>query len=320
LWNDPLGTVPAEELFYRQLSNAQKTAADALCFFENVWNEAPLSEWDELPDDPLTEAPTVPPTEGPSSSPSSNPTAVITVSPAPSSIPSADPTASGPTTAPSAAPTRITESPSASPTTAQPTAASDAPTVDIRKPPVEEINYPDFRYVLWKDLDVDRKISAEALDWTETTWNNPGQATIETFAFEDLPDESQDEASSMGFDDMSWNCYINHFDAFVWSSLEDLDVQKYFITLGWSRQSWEGEIDPPASDETPWVALTAAEQNAATELCYTKEMWEGIPLEDWPPQNTEPPSEDDSTENVSYLMTKSLLASTFLGVLMGFIL
>lgn len=238
-------------MFYRQLSQEEQAAADAICYFEDLWNETPLSDWDELPDTPLTEAPTAPPTATESLTPTVSPTPEITISPAPSAVPSANPTASGPTLDPSAAPSSmpaITDSPTVTPTTPFPSATpttgapSAPPTVDIRKPPVDEIDYPDFRYELWEDLDVETKILAEELSWTETTWDNPGTADVEDFAYGDLPDDSQSDAQSMGFDEMSWNCYINHFNAFLWNALEELDVQKYFVELGWTRESWEGKI------------------------------------------------------------------------------
>ena len=286
LWNDPLGTVPAEDKFYRQLSQAEKAAADAICYFEDVWNELPLPDWGELSDIPLTEAPTQTPTESVTMSPSSSPSTQPTFPPAPSAAPSTNPTGSMPTFSPSAAPSSmpvITASPTESPSTPPTHAPSAGPTVDIRKPPVDEINTPDFRYEVWASLDSETKTLAEALTWTETSWNNPGTAGVETFAYQELPEQSQADARSMGFDNVSWDCYINHYDAFRWNVLEDFDVQKYFIALGWSQQSWLGVIDPPPTEGADWASLTDEEQEAARELCYTsKELWEAIPLSDWP--------------------------------------
>jgi len=72
------------------------------------------------------------------------------------------------------------------------------------------------------------------------------------------------------------------YEDYTWSELEAASVTEYFEALGWNSSSWDKEIDySPPSDNQDWDELSLEEQNAAAELCYFQELWDGIPIPEW---------------------------------------
>lgn len=63
--------------------------------------------------------------------------------------------------------------------------------------------------------------------------------------------------------------------------MEDYQVLQYVLNLGWTRESWEGSTNPPASENKYWDELSEAEKEAANELCYFAELWDKSPLTVW---------------------------------------
>ena len=51
--------------------------------------------------------------------------------------------------------------------------------------------------------------------------------------------------------------------------------------LGWNEDNYDGDEASPDSDEKWWDQLTEKERVAATQLCYTRELWNGVPISDW---------------------------------------
>jgi hypothetical protein len=58
-------------------------------------------------------------------------------------------------------------------------------------------------------------------------------------------------------------------------------VQDAYIDLGWNESSWNGDIDPPATEETAWADLTAEEQAAAEFVCYEEGIWDELSLTEY---------------------------------------
>jgi hypothetical protein len=113
---------------------------------------------------------------------------------------------------------------------------------------------------------------------------------------------------SMGFSKGEWDCWINHYQNFTWTELEALspiyatvnegetgdnlvvmgsEIQMAMKTFGWTESNWSTlermHYFFPTAEEglgarSPWDNLTVTEQAAATRLCYTRELWDRIPL------------------------------------------
>ena len=79
------------------------------------------------------------------------------------------------------------------------------------------------------------------------------------------------------------DCHVNHYTGFWWEDVEELNVSQYYEILGWNEYSWDNDV-LPATDSLNWYQLTSVEQEAAKQLCYNRELWDGIPLPDWEDQ------------------------------------
>jgi hypothetical protein len=138
---------------------------------------------------------------------------------------------------------------------------------------------PSFRYAIWDDVSsIKQSIAETGLDYTENTWNVPGTADVERFAFGALTAENQVAAFALGFNEEEWDCYVNHYDDYSWADLSTEGVQQYFITLGWTEDSWTTGSNPPASDDEFFDDLSSDETTAAEELCYNELLWNGESL------------------------------------------
>ena len=76
------------------------------------------------------------------------------------------------------------------------------------------------------------------------------------------------------------DCHINHYTGFWWEDVEELNVSQYYEILGWNEYSWDNDV-LPATDSMSWYELSPVEQEAAKQLCYSRELWDGIPLPEW---------------------------------------
>jgi len=138
---------------------------------------------------------------------------------------------------------------------------------------------------------VDNVAAAASLGYTETTWNILGSAAIEETAFSALSRAQRQSAILLGFNEESWDCDQNHYGGYDWSELVLYDLDKYFTALGWTRRMWRLD-SVPASYNLPWNRLTDAQQEAAWELCYFEESWDGISIDTWEQADTVGGSKD----------------------------
>jgi len=60
---------------------------------------------------------------------------------------------------------------------------------------------------------------------------------------------------------------------FDWEDMSEEEKSLWSI-LGWDKDSWEEEDDPPSSDDKEWRELSSNEKEAATSLGYDKETWD----------------------------------------------
>ncbi|CAB9520884.1 expressed unknown protein [Seminavis robusta] len=192
------------------------------------------------------------------------------------------------------------------------TGSTNDPMATSPKPPAEVevtvfntqgIPYPAFRYFSWITLDANEQEDAGILGYTEGDWNIPGSALIELKAWSTVQAESDPSTGvatattkqenpemktkfeamvDLGFsDEWQWDCYVNHYVDYFWYEMEEEGFAIYWEGLGWSQGSWNGSLPAPASEESEWVDLTPAEQQAAVELCYLPETWSLLDIRFW---------------------------------------
>merc|ERR1712238_614743 len=195
----------------------------------------------------------------PTISPSNTPTIAPVVHTTP--VPTNEPTNEPPTWEP-------TKSPSNYPTT--------PPTPPIFSPLPAEVRWTSYAQLTGRQVN-----GAMALDYTQATWNTLGTNSIELWAWYNLTPQEKAASEQIGIDEEAWDCYVNNYGAYSWSELEKYFLAKYWIALGWNQLSWQGPIDPPNTTNMYWAELTRVQQDAALELCYRQESWDGIPIPDW---------------------------------------
>eukprot|EP00580_Thalassiosira_gravida_P021066 CAMPEP_0201681288 /NCGR_PEP_ID=MMETSP0494-20130426/51036_1 /ASSEMBLY_ACC=CAM_ASM_000839 /TAXON_ID=420259 /ORGANISM="Thalassiosira gravida, Strain GMp14c1" /LENGTH=403 /DNA_ID=CAMNT_0048165029 /DNA_START=494 /DNA_END=1705 /DNA_ORIENTATION=+ len=141
---------------------------------------------------------------------------------------------------------------------------------------------PNFRYRPWDELDaVSQNVAANMMNYTEDKWNSLGTSVVEKNTFLNLGSEQRAGAMDLGFYTHTWDCFINHYLAYFWSSFHD-DLLVAIETLGWNEAMWSGQVNlVPPSENKIWIDLTPEERAAATRLCYFKEIWDEEPIPRW---------------------------------------
>lgn len=142
---------------------------------------------------------------------------------------------------------------------------------------------PEFRYKPWSELDsVAQNTASGLMNYTQDTWNELGLLLAERNTFLNLQGEQREGAAELGFYSHTWDCFMNHYEAYYWSSFHN-DLQVAIETLGWTEEMWTSDDSDvgPESESRYWVDLTPEEKAAATRLCYFEETWNRVPVTEW---------------------------------------
>jgi len=171
--------------------------------------------------------------------------------------------------------------------------------------------FPSLRYTTWEDLPpAVREVAVNYLSYTKETWNLPGTSEIEDLSWESLSPYQKFGASSIGFDEPTWDCFMNHYDDYYWSELS-FDAQQALTYLGHNESSWEKELVVDMEDDY-WIEMDddndlLQDKKTLTSLCYFEDTWDGVlPL--FANRNDEEPV-DSSCGEVVYNVFISLLAA-----------
>jgi len=189
-----------------------------------------------------------------------------------------------PTSSPTSTPTMAPVVPTTPVPTNVPTnVPTKAPTEEPTKPPTQAPFTPTetIRWTSYVQLTAAQVDLVRALDYTKATWNLLGTNEIEFLAFFSLTPAEQAASEQLGMDEEDWDCYQNHYSDYSWDELLEYELAKYWMALGWTRMSWEGDGSPPNTNDMFWMELTPSQQDALTEICYRQESWDGIPIPEW---------------------------------------
>lgn len=104
---------------------------------------------------------------------------------------------------------------------------------------------------------------------------------LEKVAYIDLTTEEKTHVSTLDLNEDKWDCFVNHYNGFYWSNLEDMDVAVYWKVLGWSESSWDDETSLPDTEDMTWDELSSEQQEAAYKLCYFDKSWDWVVLSEW---------------------------------------
>ena len=144
---------------------------------------------------------------------------------------------------------------------------------------IDEAVYPSIRFSLWNGTSPLIREAAISLRYNHSTWNLPGTAEVEKLSYETINSTATMEV--LGMNEVTWDCYMNHYGAFDWEELLEEEVQESFERLGWTREAWESEIDEPTTEEEDWYELSDEQRLAASDICYFRETWDELDMDEW---------------------------------------
>lgn len=138
---------------------------------------------------------------------------------------------------------------------------------------------PEFRYQHWMELDGEtRDMADDKLKYSSLTWNVLGLGSIESKAWRSLTEYQRDGAVELGYTQLSWDCWQNHYKDYSWDELVFYGLDFPYLTLGWNELSWDGIESAPVSTDKSWKDLTMEQRTSAAEMCYFRDNWDGLDM------------------------------------------
>jgi len=207
------------------------------------------------------------------------PTTPLTSAPSQSSLSIFDPTPS----VPSISETNVTNAPSLTPVVIE----NVADELSCREPDPTKFYYcPTQRYCDWNGQSADAKSwLTNRLSYENLTWNYYDINPIEMSWFEDLSVTQQSSLTDIGFDVDIHDCCLSHYSLYGWGGFDRwgmTDEKAAWETVGYDEDKWNNGEDLDNFD-LAWDDL-AEDVRFALEfnLCYNEELWNEIPMENWP--------------------------------------
>ena len=139
--------------------------------------------------------------------------------------------------------------------------------------------FPKFRFTEWQSLAKPiQQISKNSLSYKEETWNRPlTNEEVEYVAFSSLNEKQQRGAGTIGFDEITWDCWVNHYYGYDWSELITEEVVGCYEALGWTQSVWDNAVEEsayPDSESKAWTELSEQQRDGATRLCFFEDLWD----------------------------------------------
>ena len=110
------------------------------------------------------------------------------------------------------------------------------------------------------------------------TWNEPGSAAVEDWSYHDLYEEEIVGLDGLGISGDTWDCHINHYFGYWWQDIVYYGYDQYFEVLGWDVNNWDSSGELPETEDMYWDELTKEQQDAASQLCYFRDLWDGVSI------------------------------------------
>lgn len=118
------------------------------------------------------------------------------------------------------------------------------------------------------------------MGYFRSSWDNLEIYDLETLAYSDLTSQEKQYLMSLGMDGDKWDCYMNHYNGYYWDDLPKASISEHLTTLGYTQTTWD-EDEGADTDNMDWDELTSEQQEAAYKLCYFKNSWNWVDLNNW---------------------------------------
>lgn len=146
---------------------------------------------------------------------------------------------------------------------------------------------PVHRYCTWNSYGNNTQVFlSDRLGYVEDTWNynRAINMPLEITKFSSLREGRATALTVIGFTEDTHDCCHTHYGAFDWSDLLNSDydeVRNAWGLLGYDEESWTNDLPTDFSD-LYWDELPEEQRVAlGTELCYTRELWNQVPMQYW---------------------------------------
>jgi len=141
------------------------------------------------------------------------------------------------------------------------------------------IERPEFRYRHWMELEEGvRDVVDTSLKYSALSWNVLGLDAIEKRDWAALTSYESEAAAEIGFSQLTWDCWQNHFQSYSWDDLTFYGLDLPYLALGWTELSWDGVEAAPPSKGMSWKDLSQEQRQVASELCFFRDNWDGLDM------------------------------------------
>ena len=140
--------------------------------------------------------------------------------------------------------------------------------------------YPYTRFTAWERLSNSEQNIGTSLGYFRSSWDNLEIYDLETLAYSDLTSQEKLYLMSLGLDGEQWDCYMNHYNGYYWDDLPKAGISEHLTTLGYTQTTWD-EDDGADTEDMYWDELSEEQKEAAYKLCYFKNSWNWVDLNNW---------------------------------------
>jgi len=124
----------------------------------------------------------------------------------------------------------------------------------------------------WDELPEEVQKAASTLGYTKITWESNIEPSSTKKSWNDLTEVERSAAGVLGFNKKKWNGEVESYEECDFDDLPE-EVKKAAKFLGFTRATWDNDGKIPIESKD-WDELTPAQQKAATTIGFTQEKWD----------------------------------------------
>jgi len=152
---------------------------------------------------------------------------------------------------------------------------------------------PATRYCEWDGQKAEKQDKLRLLGYNKITWNEFDGNPLEDLPWSNISDANRTLLGQLRYTPETYNLCINHYTAFEWKELEELEkngasiskfVREIYEKLGYNETSWDEKLQV-----TPeWKELDGDQKKSLYLIGHNKESWDGTDFLPWDESATYP--------------------------------